>query len=151
MNERSDAHEPRPTPQERLWRGPPPPRRTMVATATPPPERRYLVVQGERLVGRSRLEHAIPDARAAAGRFRPEPEFSTIREVFRAYREARDAADQEALRRFVAARDALGLRVLDQDGTPMAARVELVSEWDEETLVIHVAMEDALYWERHAP
>ena len=131
-----------PRPLEELDRIPPvAPPRTAVGAATP--GRRYLIVQGAQIVGSSRLECALPEAHAAAGRLHPREALPAVLPVFRRYR---TAEDPEKLRRFLQERDALGLRVVDPSGEEYQARVELISEWGDDTFVVHTAMEDARYW-----
>jgi hypothetical protein len=50
------------------------------------------------------------------------------------------------LRRFVEARDALGLLLTDGSGLPLAATVELISLADPHRIVAHVAIADDRHW-----
>jgi hypothetical protein len=61
------------------------------------------------------------------------------------YRQAGDR-DRELFRRFIRERDSLGLTVQDGGSLPLAAKVELISEWNDGRIVIHVAIRDNRHW-----
>src|SRR5262245_61542567 len=54
--------------------------------------------------------------------------------------------DAGAMRGFVAARDALRLTVYEASSLPLAATVQLISEWPSGRKVIHATVSDERYW-----
>jgi len=133
-----------PLPDEKMARLPPvrlPP--GVVGAAEWPPSMRYAIVTRYAIVGYTNLEFPIEWHRRAAGFMKTDAGFATVQRVFRLYWE-------ERLERYVAERDALGLTLQDGGTLPMAARIELISQWPDGRIVVHVAIEDERYWRRIA-
>lgn len=53
------------------------------------------------------------------------------------------------LKSYVDARDQLGLVVTDGGTLPLAARVDLISEWGPAKQIIHVSIKDERFWRQH--
>src|SRR5688500_16429566 len=113
----------------------------VVGAADWPLSMRYAIVTSFAIVGYTNLEFPIEWHRRAAGFVNPDAGLGRVLPVFRLYREAR-------LERYVAERDALGLTLQDGGTLPMAARIELISQWPDGRIVVHVAIEDERYWRR---
>ena len=106
--------------------------------------RRYLVVQGPNVIGWSHLEYPIRRTRSAAGWFQAETALEPLRPAFLRYRSAGD--DPDKLRAYVRERDALRLRLINFVGGELQAQVDLISEWEDGRLVLHVSISDSRYW-----
>ena len=135
-----------PEPEEKPVRVPPrsmPP--GVVDLGRWPPNKRYAITTPIAVIGFTNLEFPITRGARAAGFLEIADGYDLVREVFRMYRRAAPG-DRELLQRFVRERDALGLTVQDGGSLPLAARVELISEWNAGRIVIHVAIRDNRYW-----
>jgi hypothetical protein len=109
--------------------------------------KRYIVMYGLHVVGWTNLEVPMEDERSAAGVFEPGPQYHLVTGVFDVYRST-PPEDLDGLRAFVAMRDALGLTVYEESSLPLAAEVQLISEWGGGKKVIHATVADERYWVR---
>jgi hypothetical protein len=124
----------------------PPPFSPPIAADTWPWPRRFAIIGWSGVIGYTDLEFPLVVGRTAAGRLDPAQEYETARIVFEAYRNAGDNAAE--LRRFVWMREQLGLVLTDGGTLPYAATVELISEWRDRQIHVHVAIRDHRYWVR---
>lgn len=146
MSDADASLEMAPEPEEKPTRLPPrgvPP--GVVDVGRWPPNKRYAIAMPIAVVGFTNLEFPITRGARAAGFLQIAEGYDLVRDVFRLYRQA-GPRDRELLRRFVRERDALGLTVQDGGSLPLAAKVELISEWNGGRIVIHVAIRDDRYW-----
>ena len=107
----------------------------------------FVVLYGVYVVGWTDLEAPMADGRSAAGILEPGPQYQLVKGAFDVYRKT-PADDVAGLRAFVEMRDALGLTIHDAGSLPLAARVQLISEWPDQRKVIHVTVSDERYWAR---
>ena len=136
-----------PEPEEKGSRAPPagvPPQ--LLGAPEWPAAGRYAVLLPSSVVGYTELEVPLAWNQWAAGFLEWAPGFEAVRSVFRGYAAA--SGDVERMRHFVRQRDALGLSLHDGGTLPMAAQVELIREWEDGRLAIHVRIQDARYWRR---
>ena len=146
MSDADASLEMAPEPEEKPTRLPPrgvPP--SVVDLGRWPPNKRYAIAMPIALVGFTNLEFPITRGARAAGFLEIAEGYDLVRDVFRLYREA-GPRDRDLLRRFVRERDALRLTVQDGGSLPLAAKVELISEWKDGRIVIHVSIRDERYW-----
>jgi hypothetical protein len=109
--------------------------------------KQYVVMCGIYVVGWTDLEVAMDDGRSAAGVLEPGPHYHLVKGVFDLYRDAAPD-DHSALAAYVRARDALGLTIYETSSLPLAATVQLISEWPNRRKIIHVSVTDERYWIR---
>jgi hypothetical protein len=121
------------------------PTRSAIATAWP---RRYAIMSETSIIGYTDLEFSVTPGREAAGVVIPAHGFRPVHDVFALYHEAGN--DPALLRRFVEARDALGLLLTDGSGAPLDGKVELISVSNPRRLVAHIAIEDPRFWNAQA-
>ena len=106
------------------------------------------------IVGHSELEHADPSLGSASGVFRPGLGYELVQPVFQLFRDAvpmrgGEPMDEITLARYHAARDKLGLRLVDANGNAIATSVIHISDYaDQGSLELEVLISDAGYWER---
>ena len=110
-------------------------------------DRLYVVMFGIYVVGWTNLEVPMDDGRSAAGVLEPGPQYHLVIEVFDLYRDV-TSDEGAAMRAFIEARDALGLTMYERSTLPLAAIVELISQWPTGRKVIHVSITDERYWVR---
>jgi hypothetical protein len=115
-----------------------------IATGTLPWPKRYALVARGGIVGYTDLEVPIVMRKRAAGFVVTADAWESVRDVFRLYREAGD--DRAKLQQFVVRRNELSLVVTDGGTLPLAATLELISEWRGGRIAVHVAIEDSRYW-----
>src|SRR5712671_5270157 len=82
---------------------------------------RYSVEAAGLTLGHSELLERDEGMGVAAGAFVPGPDYAKVQHIFRLFTESNaessaDSTDEETLARYYAARDALGLRLLDPSG-----------------------------------
>ncbi|MDQ6633349.1 MAG: hypothetical protein M3Z10_01185 [Gemmatimonadota bacterium] len=91
----------------------------------------------------------------AAGSFVPGPDYAKVQHIFRLFTESNaessaDATDEEMLARYYAAREALGLRLLDPGGREIGTTwihiVDYSVELGPEALEIDVTITDPAFW-----
>ena len=142
MSDADASLEMAPEPEEKPTRLPPP---GVVDLGRWPPTKRYAIALPMAVIGFTNLEFPITRGARAAGFLQVAEGYDLVRAVFQLYRQA-GARDRELFRRFVRERDALRLAVQDGGTLPLAAKVELISEWNDGRIVIYVAIRDDRYW-----
>jgi hypothetical protein len=108
------------------------------------------------VVGWSDLELADPALGRARGRFRPGVGYELVQPVFQLYSEAvpepgGEAADQDKLDRYHRSRDALGLSLEDDAGSPIRASAIHIVDYPNRkdvALEVEVLITDRDYWRR---
>jgi hypothetical protein len=107
------------------------------------------------IVGHSELEERDESGRRVSGRFRPGLGYELVQPVFRLFSEAvpmpgGEARDQDKLARYHAARDKLGLELVDAQGTRIATSAihiaDYTAERGKEALRLEVLISDDGYW-----
>jgi hypothetical protein len=87
-------------------------------------------------IGHSELEESGPASRQAAGQFRPALGYELVQPIFRLYSEAvplpgGEPRDEEKLARYYAARDRLGLELVDAGGRTIATNAIHIADYGE--------------------
>lgn len=109
------------------------------------------------VLGHSDLELTDPSTRVAAGTFRPTAEYRAVQPVFRLFAEsagetAAAPTDEEKLARYYAARDALGMELVDAAGRVVATRTIHIADYSveqgAEAMELEVVVTDARFWSR---
>ena len=109
------------------------------------------------IVGYSDLEETDVMLGRAWGRFRPGLGYELVQPVFRLYTEAvpmrgGEPRDKEKLERYHAARDKLGLSLVDDAGQEIPTSAihisDYTTEWDTKALELDVLINDEGYWAR---
>jgi hypothetical protein len=107
------------------------------------------------IVGHSELEERDPSVRRAWGRFRPGLGYELVQPVFRLFSEAvpmpgGEPMDEEKLARYHAARDKLGLELVDALGrrieTTAIHIADYTVEQGEGALQLEVLVGDDVWW-----
>jgi hypothetical protein len=109
------------------------------------------------VLGHSELLERDESTGVAGGTFLPAPDYSRVQAIFRLFTEANaetsaQPTDEEKLDRYYAARDALGLELLDASGHHIATRSIHIADYSVEegpdALEIEVALDNPLFFER---
>lgn len=107
------------------------------------------------IVGHSELEKRDASERRAWGRFRPGLGYELVQPVFRLFTEAvpmpgGEPRDQGKLARYHAARDKLGLELVDAEGRHIATSAIHIADYTEErgkdAIELEVLISDEGYW-----
>jgi hypothetical protein len=104
------------------------------------------------VVGHSELEQRDVVTRRAWGRFRPALGYDLVQPVFQLFTEAvpmpgGEPRDQEKLARYHAARDRLGLELVDAAGRTIAAAAIHIADYGERAIELEVLVSDEAFWE----
>ncbi|MEO7457532.1 MAG: hypothetical protein ABIY52_14815 [Gemmatimonadaceae bacterium] len=105
------------------------------------------------IVGHSELEDADPVLGSASGVFRPGLGYELVQPVFQLFRDAvpmrgGEPRDEITLARYHAARDKLGLELVDADGTVIRTSAIHIADYsDKGSLQLEVLISDDAYWE----
>ena len=110
-----------------------------------PPSKRYAVIGLTGVVGYTNLEFPVAQGIRAAGFLEKAEAYEDVRQVFRSYAEI-SRGDREGLRRYLRELNALGLTLHDGGTLPLAATIELISEWPDQRITVHADVRDARYW-----
>ncbi|CAN5370178.1 hypothetical protein BH09GEM1_BH09GEM1_30110 [soil metagenome] len=109
------------------------------------------------IVGHSDLEFADEPAGRAWGTFRPGLGYDLVQPVFRLFTKAvpmlgGEAFDEITLEKYYAARDKLGLTLVDPSGEVIETAAIHIADYLEERGIIQVEalIKDAAYWENRA-
>lgn len=109
------------------------------------------------IIGHSELEEADVSLARAWGVFRPGFGYELVQPVFGLFREAvpvrgGEARDAEKLGRYHAARDRLGLSLVDAEGTVIATSAIHIADYSADgekgPMELNVLISDAEYWAR---
>jgi hypothetical protein len=109
------------------------------------------------IVGHSELEERDASLGRAWGRFRPGLGYELVQPVFRLYSEAvpmpgGEPRDQDKLARYHAARDKLGLELVDASGKSILTSAihiaDYTAERGKEALELDVLISDDDFWDR---
>lgn len=104
------------------------------------------------IVGHSDLESADESLGRAWGTFRPGLGYELVQPVFRLFSEAvpmpgGEPRDKEKLARYHAARDALGLELVDAQGNRIATSAIHIADYsDQGKIELEVLISDEEYW-----
>jgi hypothetical protein len=107
------------------------------------------------IVGHSDLEETDPSLGRAWGVFRPGLGYELVQPIFRLFTEAvpmpgGEPRDREKLERYHAARDRLGLSLVDAAGEPIATSAIHIADYTEErgkkAIELDVLISDEEYW-----
>jgi len=104
------------------------------------------------IVGHSDLESADESLGRAWGTFRPGLGYELVQPVFRLFSEAvpmpgGEPRDKEKLARYHAARDALGLELVDAQGNRIATSAIHIADYsDQGKIELEVLISDEKYW-----
>lgn len=108
------------------------------------------------VIGHSDLEHGDATERRAWGRFRPGLGYELVQPIFRLFSEAvpvpgAEPRDREKLDRYHAARDRLGLVLVDATGRQLAASAIHIADYTDQrgadALQLEVLVGDDAFWE----
>jgi hypothetical protein len=108
------------------------------------------------IVGYSELEGRDASVRRAWGRFRPGLGYELVQPIFRLFSEAvpipgGEPRDEDKLARYHAARDRLGLELVDASGLRIATSAihiaDYTAEKGKDALELEVLISDDRYWE----
>jgi hypothetical protein len=111
------------------------------------------------IIGHSDLEEVDALDRRVWGQFRPGLGYELVQPIFRLFTEATpmpggEPRDQIKLARYLAARDALPLELVDDRGTPIATAGIHIADYSEsrgpEALSLDVLITDDAYWAARA-
>jgi hypothetical protein len=109
------------------------------------------------IVGHSELERRDATARRAWGRFRPGLGYELVQPVFRLFSEAvpmpgGEPLDEDKLARYHAARDKLGLELLDESGRRVETSAIHIADYTKErgteAIELEVLISEDRYWDR---
>jgi hypothetical protein len=106
------------------------------------------------IVGHSELEHIEPGTGRAWGSFRPGLGYDLVQPVFALFAEAaprNGTRDNAKLKRYYAARDALGLSLEDAAGQPIRTTTIHIADYDDassDAPELEVLISDDGYWKR---
>jgi hypothetical protein len=110
------------------------------------------------IVGHSELEECEPSAGRAWGKFRPGLGYELVQPIFRLFIEAvpmpgGEPMDEEKLERYHAARDKLGLQLVDAEGQAIATSAIHIADYSKGDkgdgagkLELEVLISDPRYW-----
>lgn len=107
---------------------------------------RYAIGGRVGVIGFTDLEVPIVMGQQAAGVVILTDDYGKVRHVFELYQAA--GGRMEEVRRYVELREELGLFLSDGGTLPLAARVDLISEWTQDRAYVHVSVRDRRYWSR---
>ena len=116
---------------------------------------RYVVQAGGLTLGHSELLDRDEGMGVAAGAFVPGPDYARVQSIFRLFVEsnaesAAEPTDEEKLARYYAARDALGLRLIDPRGRDITTESVDIADYSveqgPEALEVEVAITDPEFW-----
>jgi hypothetical protein len=106
------------------------------------------------IVGYSELEHAEPEVGRAWGVFRPGVGYELVQPVFQLFREAvpmkgGEAFDEIKLGRYHAAREKLGLELVDGEGRVVETSALHIADYPPEKggMELEALIRDAEFWE----
>jgi hypothetical protein len=104
------------------------------------------------IVGHSELERRDAVSRRARGRFRPGLGYELVQPVFRLFTEAvpmpgGEPRDVEKLARYHAARDKLGLALVDATGRTIGTSAIHIADYGEEAIELDVLVSDEEFWQ----
>ena len=118
---------------------------------------RHTVKLQDVIIGHSELESVDVSLGRAWGVFRPGLGYELVQPVFRLFSEAvpmpgGEARDKDKLERYHAARDRLGLSLVDAAGHAIDASAIHIADYQEEkgTLELDVLIPDLTYWSSRA-
>ena len=115
---------------------------------------RHTLKLNDVILGHSELEEVDAVDRRVWGRFHPGFGYDLVQPIFQLFRDAvpeRDGEprDEVKLGRYHAARDKLGLSLVDAKGRPIETSVIHIADYsDEGSLRLEVLISDAEYWAR---
>jgi hypothetical protein len=107
------------------------------------------------IVGHSELEQRDASARRAWGKFRPGLAYELVQPVFRLFTEAvpmlgGEPRDEEKLARYHAARDRLGLELVDATGRTIGTSAIHIADYTQkqgnEAIELEVLVSDEEFW-----
>lgn len=107
------------------------------------------------IVGHSELEQRDAAARRAWGRFRPGLGYELVQPIFRLFTEAvpmpgGEPRDEDKLARYHAARDKLGLELVDASGRTLATSAIHIADYSERpgtnAMELEVLVRDEEFW-----
>ena len=105
------------------------------------------------IVGHSELEEIDPMLGRAWGVFRPGLGYELVQPIFHLFTQAvpmpgGEPLDQEKLARYHAARDRLGLELVDSSGARIATTTIHIADYSQRTgrVELHVLISDENYW-----
>jgi hypothetical protein len=116
---------------------------------------RYIIQAAGMNLGYSELLERDEGMGMAAGAFVPGPAYHEVRPIFRLFVESNaessaESTDEDKLARYSAARDALGLRLLDPRGREIGTESIHITDYSvelgPEALDIEVAITDPEFW-----
>jgi hypothetical protein len=116
---------------------------------------RYVVEAKGMNLGHSELLERDEGLGVAAGLFVPGPDYRQVQPIFRLFTESNaessaEPTNEQMLARYYAAREALGLRLLDPRGREIGTRsihiVDYSVEQGAESMEIEVAIADPAFW-----
>jgi hypothetical protein len=111
------------------------------------------------VLGHSELLERDEENGVAGGRFLPAPDYARVQAVFRLFAEANaetaeEPTDEEKLARYYAARDALGLQLVDASGRRIGTRTIHIADYSAEggtdDIEIEVALAGREFFQRFA-
>ncbi|MEP6731206.1 MAG: hypothetical protein ABJE10_11235 [bacterium] len=120
---------------------------------------RHTVKLRDVIIGHSDLEEVDESVGRAWGRFRPGFGYELVQPVFRLFTEAvpmrgGEPRDKEKLARYHAARDKLGLSLVDPAGKEIHTSAIHISDYttdgDKKALELEVLISDEGYWDERA-
>ena len=116
---------------------------------------RHTVKMHGLIVGHSELEQRDPSGRRAWGQFRPGLAYELVQPVFRLFTEAvpmrgGEPRDEDKLARYHAARDKLGLELVDATGRMIGTSAIHISDYTERqgksAIELEVLVSDDAFW-----
>lgn len=111
---------------------------------------RHTVKLRDVIIGHSDLEESDVSIGRAWGVFRPGFGYELVQPVFQLFSEAvpmpgGEAHDEEKLSRYLAARERLGLSLVDDEGTPISTSAIHIAEYAGR-IELDVLISDEAYW-----
>lgn len=117
---------------------------------------RFTVQCAGMVLGHSELLDRDEGMAVAGGAFLPAPDYARVQAVFRLFAEANaetaaQPTDEEKLARYYAARDALGLQLVDASGRRIATRTIHIADYSADAgpgaIEIEVVVEDPAFFQ----
>jgi hypothetical protein len=104
------------------------------------------------IVGHSELEQRDAATRRAWGRFRPGLGYELVQPIFRLFTEAvpmpgGEPRDEDKLARYHAARDKLGLELVDAAGKRIETSAIHIADYGEKSLELDVLVSEDEFWD----
>ena len=104
------------------------------------------------IVGHSELEQRDAGLRRAWGRFRPGLGYELVQPIFQLFTEAvpmpgGEPLDEDKLARYHAARDRLGLELVDASGKRIETSAIHIADYGERSIELEVLVSDEAFWE----